>query len=72
MNKLVVNHLGKLFITSDSATLLKELEVEHPAAKMLVMAAEMQEQEVGDGSNFVVSFAGELLSNAESLLRMVR
>jgi len=70
MNKLVINHLGKLFITSDSATLLKELEVEHPAAKMLVMAAEMQEQEMGDASNLVVTFAGELLSNAESLLRL--
>jgi len=70
MNKLVINHLGKLFITSDSATLLKELEVEHPAAKMVVMAAEMQVQEMGDGSNFVTTFAGELLSNAESLLRL--
>ena len=72
MNKLVINHLGKLFITSDSATLLKELEVEHPAAKMLVMAAEMQAQECGDASNFVVTFAGELLANAEALLHLVR
>ncbi len=61
-----------MFVTSDASTLLKELEVEHPAAKMLVMAAEMQHQEVGDFANFVVTFAGELLSHAESLLRLVR
>ena len=46
MNKLVVNHLEKLFVTSDAATIVQELEVAHPAAKMLVMAAKMQEQEV--------------------------
>jgi T-complex protein 1 subunit theta len=72
MNKLVINHLGRMFVTSDASTLLRELEVEHPAAKMLVMAAEMQHQEVGDMANFVVTFAGELLSHAESLLRLVR
>ena len=72
MNKLVINHLGRMFVTSDASTLLRELEVEHPAAKMLVMAAEMQHQEVGDMVNFVVTFAGELLSHAESLLRLVR
>jgi T-complex protein 1 subunit theta len=72
MNKLVINHLGKMFVTSDASTLLRELEVEHPAAKMLVMAADMQHQEVGDFVNFVVTFAGELLSHAESLLRLVR
>lgn len=46
MNKLVVNHLEKLFVTSDAATIVQELEVAHPAAKMIVMAAKMQEQEV--------------------------
>lgn len=70
MNKLVVNHLGKLFVTSDAATILRELEVEHPAAKMLVMASEMQEKEVGDATNFCCTFAGELLSQAENLLKM--
>jgi len=46
MNKLVINHLEKIFVTSDAATIVQELEVQHPAAKMLVMAAQMQEQEV--------------------------
>ena len=53
MNKLVVNHLEKIIVTSDCATIVKELEVQHPAAKMLVMAAEMQESEFGDNTNFV-------------------
>mmetsp|Transcript_5508 Transcript_5508/g.17627 ORF Transcript_5508/g.17627 Transcript_5508/m.17627 type:complete len:549 (+) Transcript_5508:3-1649(+) len=69
MNKLVVNHLDKLFVTSDTGTIVTELEVNHPAAKMVTMAAKMQESEVGDGTNFVVSFAGELLLHAEELLR---
>lgn len=46
MNKLVVNHLEKLFVTSDAATIVQELEVAHPAARMVVLAAKMQEQEV--------------------------
>ena len=46
MNKMIVNHLDKLFITSDAATIIKELEVEHPAAKLLVMASQQQEHEV--------------------------
>lgn len=70
MNKLVVNHLEKLFVTSDAATIVQELEVAHPAARMLVMAAKMQEQEIGDASNFVVTFAGELLTQAEGLMRL--
>lgn len=53
MNKLVVNHLEKIIVTSDCASILKELEVQHPAAKMLVLAAQMQEQEFGDMTNFV-------------------
>lgn len=70
MNKLVVNHLEKLFVTSDAATIVEELEIVHPAAKMLTRAAQMQVQEVGDGSNFVITMAGELLSQAEGLLRI--
>jgi len=70
MNKLVINHLEKLFITSDTATIVKELDVIHPAAKMVVMAAKMQENEVGDGTNLVVSLSGELLWKAAELLRM--
>ena len=53
MNKLVVNHLEKIVVTSDCATIVKELEVQHPAAKMLTMASEMQETEYGDNTNFV-------------------
>jgi hypothetical protein len=46
MNKMVINHLDKLFVTSDAATIIRELEVAHPAANLLVMAAHMQDQEV--------------------------
>ncbi|RUS26543.1 hypothetical protein BC938DRAFT_470631 [Jimgerdemannia flammicorona] len=69
-NKMVINHLEKLFVTNDAATIIRELEVVHPAAKLLVMASQQQEAEVGDATNFVVVFAGELLQNAEYLLRM--
>jgi len=69
MNKMLVNHLDKLFVTNDAATIIKELDVMHPAAKMVVLASQSQEQEVGDGTNFVIVFAGELLANAESLLK---
>ena len=69
---MVINHLEKLFVTNDAATILRELEVEHPAAKILVMASQQQEQECGDGTNLVLGFAGALLENAEELLRMVR
>jgi T-complex protein 1 subunit theta len=53
MNKLVINHLEKILVSSDCATIVKELEVQHPAAKLLVMAAEAQEAEFGDNTNFV-------------------
>lgn len=61
MNKIVINHLDKIFVTSDAATIIREVEVNHPAAKMIAMAAKMQETEAGDGTNFVISFAGELM-----------
>lgn len=70
MNKLVINHLEKIIVTSDCACIVKELEIEHPAAKMLQLAAETQDKECGDGTNLTVSFAGGLLSNTEDLLRM--
>lgn len=70
MNKMVINSHDKLFVTSDAATILKELEVVHPAAKLLVLAAKMQESEVGDGTNLVVILAGELLKLAEELVTM--
>lgn len=70
MNKMVINHLGKLFVTNDAATIIRELEVEHPAAKMMILGSQMQEQEVGDGTNFVIMLAGALLEQAEYLIRM--
>mmetsp|Transcript_60894 Transcript_60894/g.119409 ORF Transcript_60894/g.119409 Transcript_60894/m.119409 type:complete len:553 (-) Transcript_60894:255-1913(-) len=69
MNKLVINHLNKTIVTSDCATLVKELEVAHPAASILSLASQMQDQEFGDATNLTVSFAGELLALAEDLLR---
>ena len=51
MNKIVQNHIEKLFLTSDAATMIRELEIKHPAAKMVVMAAHQQEEEAGDGTN---------------------
>jgi T-complex protein 1 subunit theta len=68
--KLIVNHLGKIFVTHDAAVIMKELEIEHPAANLLAMAAKAQEEEIGDGTNLVIIFAGELLSRAENLIRM--
>ena len=70
MNKLVVNHLEKIIVTSDCAAIVRELEIEHPAAKMLSMASDAQDRECGDGTNLTVSFAGELLGQTEDLLRM--
>lgn len=100
---MIINHLDKLFVTNDAATMIRELEVstiltmkaviyfafdslidvvlmsrimdefqvEHPAAALLVMSSEQQSHEVGDGTNFVIIFAGMLLQKAEGLLRMV-
>ncbi|KAL2007677.1 hypothetical protein VTN00DRAFT_7659 [Thermoascus crustaceus] len=69
-NKIVINHLQKMILTSDAATILRELDVVHPAAKLLVMASEQQEAEMGDATNMVIVLAGELLKKAEELLRM--
>ncbi|KAJ1335188.1 T-complex protein 1 subunit theta [Microdochium nivale] len=69
-NKIVINHLQKMILTSDAATILRELDVVHPAAKLLVMASQQQEAEMGDATNFVIILAGELLRKAEELLRM--
>jgi len=70
MNKMVINHLDKLFVTNDAATIIRELEVEHPAAKMLILGAQMQENEVGDATNLVIILASQLLKEAEDLIRM--
>ncbi|KAM0263499.1 hypothetical protein ACHAQJ_001117 [Trichoderma viride] len=69
-NKVVINHLQKMILTSDAATILRELDVVHPAAKLLVMASQQQESEMGDATNLVIVLAGELLKKAEDLLRM--
>ena len=59
-----------MILTSDAATILRELDVIHPAAKLLVMASQQQEAEMGDGTNMVIVLAGELLKKAEELIRM--
>ncbi|KAF8161576.1 chaperonin Cpn60/TCP-1 family [Crassisporium funariophilum] len=69
-NKLLINHLGRLFVTSDAATIIREIEVVHPAAKLLVMSSQAQETEMGDATNMVLILAGELLKKAEHLLIM--
>ncbi len=68
MDKMLVDSLGDVVITNDGATILDEMDVEHPAAKMLVEVAKAQEDEVGDGTTTVVVLAGELLKRAEELL----
>lgn len=70
MNKMVINHLDKIFVTNDAGTIVNELEIQHPAAKLLVLAGKAQQEEIGDGANLTISFAGELLQNAEELIRM--
>jgi thermosome len=68
MDKMLVDSFGDVTITSDGATILKEMEVEHPVAKMLVEVAKAQDAEVGDGTTTVVVLAGELLARAEELI----
>ncbi|EGR34619.1 hypothetical protein IMG5_005740 [Ichthyophthirius multifiliis] len=70
MKKMVINHLDKIFVTSDAATIMQELEVQHPAAKMIIMASKMQENECGDATNLVIALSGEILSQAENLIKM--
>ena len=62
---MVINHLEKLFITSDAATIIRETDVHHPAAKMIAQAAKMQENECGDGTNLLISMAGELMTQEQ-------
>ena len=68
MDKMLVDNLGDVVITNDGVTILDEMEVEHPAAKMMVEIAKTQEDEVGDGTTTAVMLAGELLKKAEGLL----
>ena len=68
MDKMLVDSLGDVVITNDGATILKEIDVQHPAAKMMVEVAKAQDDEVGDGTTTAVVIAGELLKKAEELL----
>ena len=68
MDKMLVDNLGDVIVTNDGVTILEEMHVEHPAAKMMVEIAKTQEKEVGDGTTTAVVLAGKLLENAEKLL----
>jgi thermosome len=68
MDKMLIDSLGDITITNDGATILKDIEVEHPAAKMMVEVAKTQDDMVGDGTTTAVVLAGELLKRAEELL----
>jgi len=68
MDKMLVDSIGDIVITNDGVTILEEMEIEHPAAKMMVEVAKTQNEEVGDGTTTAVIFAGELLKKAEDLL----
>lgn len=68
MDKMLVDSLGDVTITNDGATILKEIDVQHPAAKMLVEISKTTDNEVGDGTTSAVVLAGALLENAESLI----
>ena len=69
MDKMLVDQFGDVVITNDGATILKEIDVQHPAAKMMVEVSKTQDSEVGDGTTTAVILAGELLKRAEKLLK---
>ena len=68
MDKMLVDSLGDIVVTNDGVTILEEMDIEHPAAKMIVEIAKTQEDEVGDGTTTAVVLVGELLKKAEDLL----
>ncbi len=68
MDKMLVDSAGEIIVTNDGVTILEEMDIEHPAAKMMVEIARTQENEVGDGTTTAVMYAGKLLENAEKLL----
>ena len=68
MDKMIVDTMGDVTVTNDGVTILEDINVEHPSAKMIVEVAKTQEDEVGDGTTTAVVLAGELLKNAEDLL----
>ncbi|WP_300607179.1 thermosome subunit alpha [Methanohalophilus sp.] len=67
MDKMLVDSMGDVVITNDGATILKEMDIEHPAAKMIVEVSKTQDSEVGDGTTTAAVIAGALLENAEEL-----
>ncbi|CAK1541277.1 unnamed protein product [Leptosia nina] len=69
LDKMLVDDIGDVTVTNDGATILKMLEVEHPAARVLVELAQLQDEEVGDGTTSVVIIAAELLKNADELVK---
>ena len=68
MDKMLVDSSGEMVVTNDGATILNEMDIEHPAAQMIVEVAESQEDEIGDGTTTAAVLAGELLAQAEDLL----
>ncbi|HXY12231.1 MAG TPA: thermosome subunit beta, partial [Thermoplasmata archaeon] len=68
LDKMLVDSMGDVVVTNDGVTILKEMDIDHPAAKMLVEVAKTQDQEAGDGTTTAVVLAGELLKRAESLI----
>ena len=68
MDKMIVDSMGDVTVTNDGVTILQEMQIEHPSAKMIVEIAKTQEDVVGDGTTTAVVLAGELLKNAEELL----
>jgi archaeal chaperonin len=68
LDKMLVDSMGDVVVTNDGVTILKEMDVDHPAAKMLVEVAKTQDQEAGDGTTTAVVLAGELLKRAEGLI----
>jgi len=69
LDKMLVDEIGDVTITNDGATILAQLDIEHPAAKVLVELAQLQDQEVGDGTTSVVIIAAELLKRANDLVK---
>ncbi|XP_015590230.1 T-complex protein 1 subunit alpha [Cephus cinctus] len=69
LDKMLVDDIGDVTVTNDGATILRLLEVEHPAARVLVELAQLQDEEVGDGTTSVVIIAAELLKNADELVK---
>ncbi|MBK5112835.1 MAG: TCP-1/cpn60 chaperonin family protein [Candidatus Heimdallarchaeota archaeon] len=69
-DKMLVDSLGDVVITNDGATILDEIDVEHPAAKLMIQVAKTQDDSVGDGTTSAVVLAGELLKNADALIEL--